>query len=311
MKKNVGLIASSIGHVALLAWAVISLPAPQSHDNSDLEILPIDLVSISDVTDIRKGKADAEPSKELKEEIVKAPEPKEPPPKPAPKIKPKPVETKQEKAPEPTPAPPEPEPVKQPIAEPEPVPQPEPEPKVEEKVEEAKPVVPNPVAALPQRKPKPPKRTKPKVEKPKQPKKKAFDADAIKALANKAEQAAPASTGTDDQKASFGSRNGNQAAAMTLSELDALRSQIAQCWSPPVGAADASQLRVRIEFGLDRQGNVNAGPEPVEFPATQFGLAAVESAMRAVRRCAPYDLPAEKYSAWRRVRITFDPQEMF
>ena len=98
---------------------------------------------------------------------------------------------------------------------------------------------------------------------------------------------------------------------MTQSELDALRAQVAQCWSPPVGAADASQLRVRLEFGLDRQGNLISGPEVLEFPANQFGIAAAESASRAVRRCAPYSLPAEKYDTWRQVRIVFDPQDMF
>jgi hypothetical protein len=40
-----------------------------------------------------------------------------------------------------------------------------------------------------------------------------------------------------------------------------------------------------------------------------FGIAA-ESARRAVLRCAPYSLPAEKYDAWREVIINFDPREL-
>jgi hypothetical protein len=33
--------------------------------------------------------------------------------------------------------------------------------------------------------------------------------------------------------------------------------------------------------------------------------------VRAVRRCAPYNLPAEKYDSWREINVTFDPREMF
>ena len=308
--KNVGLIASSVAHVVLMGVGMFSLPAAETHDVSELEILPIELVSISDVTDVRKGEATAKPADLVKEEIKKVPEPEKEEPKPVPKVEPKPKEPAPPKQPEPAAVKAEPEPTP-------PAPKPEPEvaPKPEAKVEEVKPSVPDPIAALPKVRPKPPKKAPVKKAAPKPTevaRKSEFDADALKALANKANQTATAAnSGEIDQQASFGSRNGTQAAAMTQSELDALRAQVAQCWSPPVGAADASQLRVRIEFGLDRQGNVTRGPEPIEFPASQFGVAAVESAIRAVRRCAPYNLPAEKYNTWRQVRITFDPQDMF
>ncbi len=310
--RNVGFIASSIGHIVLLGWGLFSLPSAEPHDVTELEILPVELVSVSDVTDVRKGEAKAKPADKVQEKKKKAPEPKkpepEPEPKPTPKADPKPKEPAPAKMPEPAPPVPEPAPKPEPPKEPEVQPEPKPEPpkEPEVKVEEAKPDVPKPIAALPKVRPRPPKKTPPKK------KKRSFDTDALKALANKAEQSAPAQAASRDQDASFGSRTGKQAAAMTQSELDALRAQISPCWSPPVGAADASQLRVKIEFGLDRQGNVISGPEPFEFPANQFGLAAVESAMRAVRRCGPYsNLPQEKYDAWKRVRITFDPREMF
>ncbi|WP_119309515.1 cell envelope biogenesis protein TolA [Cohaesibacter haloalkalitolerans] len=340
--KNVGLVASSVGHVAVLAWALISLPSPGAHDVSDLEILPIELVSVSDVTDVVKGQSTAKVQKKVQEATRKAPQPEEKKPEPAPKVAPKPKQAepqkqaepeqpkaKPEPAPKVEPAPkPEPSPKPEPAAKPEPAPKPEPTPKVEpeKKVEpqpeptpkaeekpqseptpeEPKEAAPKPVAALPKIKPKAP----PKPQKPAEEKRK-FDVDSLKALANQADSAQPTQSGEQDQDASFGSRNGREAAAMTQSELDALRAQIAQCWSPPVGAADASQLAVKIEFGLDQQGNVNWGPQPIEYPANQFGVAAVESAMRAVRRCAPYTLPADKYDAWRRVRINFDPSDMF
>ena len=39
--------------------------------------------------------------------------------------------------------------------------------------------------------------------------------------------------------------------------------------------------------------------------------AAAEAARRAVSRCAPYNLPADKYEAWADVIVNFDPSEMF
>nr|WP_319514113.1 cell envelope biogenesis protein TolA [uncultured Cohaesibacter sp.] len=287
---------------------------------SDLEILPIELVSVSDVTDVVKGEATAEVQDKVKEATKKAPEPIEDIPEPAPKVAPKPKEAApQEQAepqppvvepdPVPTPEPeaaPEPEPEPEPTPQPEPEVAPEPEPTPEPEPEKPAEVAPKPIAALPKIKPRIPRQPARKEEP-----KREFDVNALKALANEAETGAPTQSGPEDQSASFGSRNGTEAAAMTQSELDALRAQISRCWSPPVGAADASQLAVKIEFGLDRQGNVNFGPQPIEYPANQFGVAAVESAMRAVRRCAPYSLPAEKYEAWRRVRINFDPSDMF
>ena len=299
--KQVGFLTSSVGHVLLLGIGFVSLPTPDSHEVSELEILPIELVSIADVTDVRLGEADAELKDVIEEASIKAPEVEpEPTPEPEPQPEPKPEPVPE---PEPQPAPPEPEPAPpepDPAPEPEPVPEPEPEPVVQEP--EPAPEPPKAVAALPRIKPRPPKRQEPDRQ---------FDSNSIRALANKADSATNAPTGLDDQQASLGSQTGTQAAAMTQSELDALRAQVAQCWSPPVGAVDASQLRVRIEFGLDRNGNVNAGPKPFEFPASQFGLAAAESAMRAIRRCQPYQLPPEKYDAWQRVRITFDPKDMF
>ncbi len=318
--KNVGLIVSSVGHAALMAWALISLPSPSANDVSDLEILPIELVSVSDVTDVVKGEATAEVQDKVKEATKKAPEPIEDIPEPAPKVAPKPKEAapKEQAEPQPpvvepdpvpTPEPeaaPEPEPEPTPQPEPEVAPEPEPTPEPEPEPEKPAEVAPKPIAALPKIKPRIPRQPARKEEP-----KREFDVNALKALANEAETGAPIQSGPEDQSASFGSRNGTEAAAMTQSELDALRAQISRCWSPPVGAADASQLAVKIEFGLDRQGNVNFGPQPIEYPANQFGVAAVESAMRAVRRCAPYSLPAEKYEAWRRVRINFDPSDMF
>jgi colicin import membrane protein len=50
---------------------------------------------------------------------------------------------------------------------------------------------------------------------------------------------------------------------------------------------------------------VNRSSQPV------FQVAS-ESALRAIRKCAPFSfLPPAKYEAWRDVEVNFDPREMF
>lgn len=295
--RNVGFIASSVSHVLVLAWGLVSLPAPKTHDVTPLEILPVDLVTLADVTDVKKGDSKGKVQDKIQEEVKKAPEPvKEEPKKPAPKVEPK------------------PEPVKKAEPKPEPTPVKKAEPKVEPKVIEEKPEAPKAIAALPKIKPKPPKKkSPPKKVAQKQPakKKRDFDANALKALVNKADEAAPQKTSSEAKKASFGSRTGKQAAAMTQSEIDSLRAQVSECWSPPAGAIDAGELRIRLQFRMDRSGNVVGQPEILAGPPGSFGYAASRAAVRAVMRCAPYQLPADKYDLWKDTILNFDPSDMF
>ena len=43
----------------------------------------------------------------------------------------------------------------------------------------------------------------------------------------------------------------------------------------------------------------------------KVGQVAAESALRAVQRCAPFNLPVEKYDSWKEIIMTIDPREMF
>jgi hypothetical protein len=97
---------------------------------------------------------------------------------------------------------------------------------------------------------------------------------------------------------------------MSANELDLLRARLARCWSPPIGWVDPAEVRVVLMLSLNVDGSVNGLPQVLEAPQGQFARQAPESALRAVRRCAPYILPAEKYDAWREVKVTFDPQDM-
>lgn len=310
--RNVGFIASSVSHVLVLAWGLVSLPAPKSHDSIPLEILPVDLVTLADVTDVKKGDAKGKVQENIQQEVKKAPEPvKQEPKKPAPKVEPKVEEAPAKPKSDPVPKVEEPKP--EPKSEPAPKeePKPEPVPVKEEAKPEPEAPAPKAIAALPKIKPKPPKKKTPPKKKAPEKKKRDFDPNALKALVNKADEAAPQKSADKAKKASFGSRSGNQNAAMTQSEIDSLRSQVSECWSPPAGAVDAGDLRIRLQFRMDRSGNVVGQPEILAGPAGSFGYAASRAAVRAVLRCAPYQLPADKYDLWKDTILNFDPSDMF
>lgn len=177
-----------------------------------------------------------------------------------------------------TPAEPEPEP-----APPEPVKKPEPKP-----VETPKPI----------------QKPKPVEEKPKKQK---FDIDSIEALLNKVapkQEKSNAKTGDRTIKG-IGAQN-----AMTMDLVDALRNQIAQCWSPPVGAPDPEDLVADFFVQLNPDGSV-ARATALTQPRNSYMRAAIDSARRAIFTCQPYKLPADRYSLWHEIDpLHFDPRQM-
>ena len=100
---------------------------------------------------------------------------------------------------------------------------------------------------------------------------------------------------------------------LTMSEIDAIRYQIEQCWSVPAGARDAEDMIVRIRVFLNPDGTLSKPPEIVDeaHGSDSFYRTAAESARRAVLQCAPLkNLPANKYKLWRELTLTFNPRQM-
>ncbi|MDA1133214.1 MAG: cell envelope integrity protein TolA, partial [Proteobacteria bacterium] len=103
---------------------------------------------------------------------------------------------------------------------------------------------------------------------------------------------------------------------LSLSETDAFRAKVESCWSIPAGAREAADLVVTLRIFLNPDGSLAGRPEIVDGermnrPGGEFFRTAAESAIRAVLRCAPYEmLPAAKYDSWRDIRLTFDPREL-
>ena len=100
---------------------------------------------------------------------------------------------------------------------------------------------------------------------------------------------------------------------LSLSEIDAFRAQMKQCWTVPAGAANADDLAVRVSLGLNQDGSLASGPFVVNKGriGDPYFRAAAESVLRAIRRCQPFQMPADKYRSWQKMELNFDPKKMF
>jgi len=274
---RVGLLVSAALHVGLLALTLVVLPDTEPFDVVPSTVLPVELVTIDEFTNLRDI-----PRPE--------PTPEEPP-----------AEELSEPAPDPEPLPePEPEPLPEPEAAPAPIPEPEPAP-APEPAPEAK------VEPEPEPEPQPQRRPTPPREEPKP----AFDPSQIAALLDKLpEEQTRRAAPTQPQRAATPSAQ----TQLTLSEIDAFKVQMRRCWSVPAGAANAQSLAVRIKVFLRPDGSLLQPPQLIDTSRLQSGdnyyRAAAESAMRAIRRCAPFRMPADKYQSWREIDLNFDPREM-
>jgi colicin import membrane protein len=264
-------------HAAILLFALVAFSSAKV-DRSPLAI-PIDLAATpSDVTKLKAGDKDAKDDgalagkpKETKPEAVKEAAPK-PPDETATLADAKPDKPKDDKA------------------------------KPDTKTAEKK--------AAPQKT----ADAKPKPAKP-APKKRDFNADRIAALLNKIPDAADEATSVvpDDgppAKKVKGQSNGTEM-TMSVSEIDALRARIAQCWSPPPGGLGAEQIVIKLRLKLNEDGTLVGYPTVANSDSSPFFQAAADSAVRAVYQCQPYELPSEKYALWRDMILNFDPSDMY
>jgi len=331
-----GVVTSLLAHGAILGWAVVSIAAPKPLPTPEVEALPIEIIPIESITKTVQGdrkaklakipkpspkqtKTPTKPEAPKAENIgdsnrdIKAEAPKvtkappvekvsapEPRPEPAPKPKPK--------APEP-----KPEPKPQPVVRPKPELKPTPKTDIAMLLKQSEPIE-QPVtsepgepkeefAKLPDRVPAPKKRPKPPKKAPPPTK---------KALLDKKETSAGGAK-RNTQKSNLGTKKGNNATKLSTSEIDALRGQIQACWNVGAlaGSDDAEKLRARVEFRLNRAGEIDGKPS---VKATGGNARAnrtfAGSARRAVIRCAPYQLPADKYETWADVAVNFSLADM-
>jgi len=304
-----GWTISAVGHTVVLAWGLVTFVGRPAHTPPPPEFFA-DVISDAELSQITQGIRNAKPAeapKPLVEKIADA----TPTENPNAKIvdKPEIVPTAEQLQPKPEPEK-KPEPKK---AEPKP-PEPKPEPKQAFAKEEPKP---DPIAEALKKddtKPKKPEKKAetppPKKQEPKQQPK--FDSSRIAALLDKRDAQRRAATGsTLNNTPSLGAPTG-QAATLSQNELDALRNRLRQCWNVPVGLAEARDLIVTVRIQFNKDGSLSAEPRLMNQVSHPAFTAASESALRAIRSCAPYSfLPVAKYEAWKDVIIDFDPRDMF
>lgn len=297
---RVGLIISLIFHVAVIALAMITFA---SRVPLTIEIppnIPVEFLEISDETNVSAA-VESEPEI-VEEEVVEEVEPP----------------TQDVAAAEPQPAPiiEEAEPEFNPFEEAEA--EPEPEPVAEEPEPELTPPAPT---VRPSRRPDPPA---PRREEdffgnmgalldrtPRDQQDTVVDPNA--AIADETRTAS-----AEQSRSAAGLGTG-----LTVSEIDALKAQIEDCWNIPAGAQDAENLIIELRVFLAPDGTVqrteilNRG----RYNTDSFYRAATDSAVRAVERCENgtnfdgtlrrgYSLPRERYEDWRSVRLTFDPSQL-
>lgn len=299
-----GLTVSIVGHAFILGLGLVAL-GTKPLESEKIDALPVELVSVEEETDLLKGDKTSEilpeetpqPTPDVEAEIP-APEPAE-----------KPAEKVVEATPVPPPPPPPPEP--EPVAEPEPetqvasIPEPEPAPEV---VPEPTPVPVNP--NIPRPRPNPPK---PIVQpKPAPAPKEQFNADDIAALLNKQEPRGGGAPEPVAEPQTLGSIEGHAEAAMTQSEIAALKARLYRCWNPPVAVREAADLVVTVRINLLIDGSLSGAPQVVGGGLDSLSQIAAESAVRAVVQCAPFGdiLRPDKYALWNEIEFVFDPREM-
>jgi colicin import membrane protein len=285
---------SGIGHAAVLLWSVFSFAAkPLAVPPGDA--LPVDLVTVSEFTQMTAGAKSApkaETAKPLVEKVAEA--------KPVEDTTAKVVEKKEVKAAREPPPAPEAKPV---------------ETKPEKKAAEAKP---DPIAdTLAKEELKKPEPKKAEAKTPTPPKVKPappaphFDPNQVQALLNKQTATRLAAAGDSlNSTASLGAPSG-KSAQLSMSELDALRQRLAQLWTPPAGAKDPQEIVVQVRIQLKPDGTLAGPPMATNSGKSALFMAARDGAMRAVFRGQPYDmLKPEHYEQWKDIEITFDPRDM-
>jgi hypothetical protein len=272
---------SLVVHGILLLLVIFGLPFFKK-DMEIVEPVPVDLIAdISELTSTNKPAVKAKPVEESKDE---EPPPKEEPPKPEP----------QKELPKPEPKPVPPEPKKE-------------EPKLVQPEEE-----PDELGELEKKEPKkedPQKETKPEEQKD-------FDSLLKNLSDEKPEPTSENPEETDLMTEPSPSPNVSRVSdVLTMSEMDALRQQLAGCWNIMSGAANAQDLAVEVRVVINPDRTVQSAEivNKARYVNDTFFRTMAESAIRAVKnpRCTPLRLPPDKYNLWNKMTIVFDPKEMF
>lgn len=181
---------------------------------------------------------------------------------------------------------------------------------------------PSDVVSLPEDKPEKkslaPLKTKKPNKRPKKPevKKQAKQQKSFDSVLKNLQISDQASTAEEegDNKQAAAPRTPTLGQRITISELDALRAQLAGCWNVLAGANFDKALVVYIKLYMNPDRTIKRYEikDKLRYNTDSFFKAAADSAARAVNNpsCSPLNLPPGKYDQWKEITIKFDPREM-
>jgi outer membrane biosynthesis protein TonB len=297
---------SAVVHAVVLGWGVMTFTGKPPITVS-AESLPVDIVSVSEFTQLTSGSKNAikvEAAKPLADKVGERTEVDDPTAKVAKKAVH--AATDEETPPLPEPKPPSP-PEKQ---------RSEPKPEKQDPIAEA---IKKDLAKKPEPKKPEPKKAEAKTHKKskaddktqhkKEPPK--FDPRKVEALLDKRTPQRLAATGdVINSTIGLGAPTGT-AEQLSQSELAALIALLGKLWSPPTGASNPDELVVVINLRLKPDGTLAAPPGVVSFGRSAISIVARDRAVRAVLRGQPFTmLRPEHYETWKELEIRFDPRDM-
>ncbi|MGB4106759.1 MAG: energy transducer TonB [Alphaproteobacteria bacterium] len=272
-------ITSAVLHIILFIVTAVGIPFIARDHEILSQPISIEIVTVDELTQTNRVATPVKPKEEKKD----LPPPKMAEETPPEITKPKPPEIKEEvKA----------SPIEQ-LAPPKP----------EKKKEEVK----------PKEKPKPPKQEVTKVEK----KVEQQDfASLLKNLTPDVQEQQPVESPETAENASADTAIAQLSDRLTMSEMDALRHQLGQCWNIGASAggkyAEELKVEVRVLIGRDRVVQSASVVDMGRYNRDSAFRAAAEAALRALKnpQCTPLKLPPDKYNEWKNAVINFDPSDM-
>lgn len=104
----------------------------------------------------------------------------------------------------------------------------------------------------------------------------------------------------------------NENIPMSMSEIDAIKSQITRNWNTTsFSGANSMGMEVVVNIVLDMDGNVLSAQALQENDSSPYYRAFVDSAVRAVKAASPLkDLKKEKFASWKEIEFRFDSSGM-
>ncbi len=284
-----GLTTSIIVHTIIFALLAVGLPAWTSKRSYEAQIVTVEILPISELTNVKpkQAKATPEPNKEVitkNEPKISRPEPTQKPEdtikvEPLPKPAVKPVEKKESLKVKPEDKPtPKPE-VKKPDEEKKPKPQ----------------AAEDDFAAV--------------IKSVEEGRKKEEDKEKDKETEENFDEAVDFLSNAKESQYKEG-------VPMSISDKDAIRQQIMNNWSLDGGAKEIQNMVVTIRLSVQPDGTISKSEivNQSKYNSDTFFRAMADSAMRAIIKSSPLqNLPADKYDVkdgWRELEINFDPREM-